>query len=54
VGAGLLAKAVDQPLYPVTDTAHSRASPLPHLDRLNPGLSVRYRPFAQPLLRLAD
>jgi hypothetical protein len=30
VGAGLPAKAVDQPIFPLTDTAHSRASPLPH------------------------
>ncbi len=31
MGAGLLVKAVYQPIYPVTDTALSRASPLPHL-----------------------
>ncbi|RMO75333.1 hypothetical protein SAMN04488487_4549 [Pseudomonas fluorescens] len=30
VGAGLLAKAVGQSIFPLTDTAHSRASPLPH------------------------
>ncbi|OWP72205.1 hypothetical protein CEC48_08205 [Pseudomonas sp. K2I15] len=29
VGAGLLAKAVDQPPNASTDTPHSRASPLP-------------------------
>ncbi len=29
VGAGLLAKAVCQSIYPVTGTLHSRASPLP-------------------------
>jgi len=28
----LLAKAVDQPMNLLTDTLHSRASPLPHLD----------------------
>ncbi|RAH02860.1 hypothetical protein DJ480_10180 [Pseudomonas sp. Leaf98] len=31
VGAGLLANAVDQSTSSVTDTPHSRASPLPHL-----------------------
>ncbi len=31
MGGGLLAKAVYQPIYSVTDTALSRASPLPHL-----------------------
>ena len=30
VGAGLLAKAVYQSMYLVTDTPPSRASPLPH------------------------
>jgi hypothetical protein len=52
VGAGLLANAVDQPMNELTDTPHSRASPLPHLDlhvfRWNCGLrfskvSRRYR-----------
>ncbi|AUO25108.1 hypothetical protein C0058_25180 [Pseudomonas sp. NC02] len=31
MGAGLLAKAVGQPMHPLTDTPLSRASPLPHL-----------------------
>jgi hypothetical protein len=38
VGAGLLAKALDQPEYSLTDTPYSRASPLPHsvcISRLN-------------------
>ncbi|MGC6370997.1 hypothetical protein [Pseudomonas sp. K2I15] len=30
VGVGLLAKAVCQPLYPMTERLLSRASPLPH------------------------
>ncbi|MDQ0671678.1 hypothetical protein QF039_005978 [Pseudomonas sp. W2I6] len=34
VGAGLLANAVDQSAHLVTETPHSRASPLPHFDRV--------------------
>ncbi|QBQ08665.1 hypothetical protein DCC84_02395 [Pseudomonas sp. SXM-1] len=35
VGAGLLANAVDQSEPPVTDTPHSRASPLPQFYRVS-------------------
>ncbi|QBR34022.1 hypothetical protein E3Z29_27635 [Pseudomonas sp. S150] len=40
VGAGLLANALCQSTYPLTDTPHSRASPLPQGDLCwvrNPG-----------------
>ncbi|WP_218176079.1 hypothetical protein, partial [Pseudomonas sp. IPO3779] len=39
VGAGLLANAVFQLMHSVTGTPPSRASPLPHLDRIRLGLS---------------
>ncbi|RFP96169.1 hypothetical protein D0N73_10220 [Pseudomonas fluorescens] len=39
VGAGLLAKAVGHPIHVSPDTPHSRASPLPHLIFVIPGLT---------------
>ncbi|PTC33186.1 hypothetical protein C9382_00010 [Pseudomonas aylmerensis] len=45
VGAGLLAKAVDQPAYSLTDTPYSRASPLPQGERRCPRLRRKARLF---------